>query len=304
MRLPYLYTHLRPPYKVAITFPCSVDLSNEITYSILQSKGKKKQKKFYPYRNQLMMSEWLEEVPEDFTDKWLMFVCPIGKRCLVVAAKGTTSAYSRTGIQINNFPSLLPGGCHRTHHVGRDCCILDCIFYETTHTYYVLDVMSWGGHPVYDSDTEFRSFWKATKIKDNAESISKFSRINPMSFIDLPGYPCTQEALAEVFTREWPVQVDGLLFVHKEAHYWAKKTPLATWLKANMVTDILGIHVSQEFLSSAPVLSAVAMEGVEREGKIPKKSKSKKTSSQQQQASMDVTTEGDAGNTVAEQIEY
>lgn len=29
-------------------------------------------------------------------------------------------------------------------------CILDCIYSEAEQTYYILDVMCWRGHPVYD----------------------------------------------------------------------------------------------------------------------------------------------------------
>ena len=33
-----------------------------------------------------------------------------------------------------------------------DNVILDCIFHEVEKTFYVLDIMSWNGHPTYDSD--------------------------------------------------------------------------------------------------------------------------------------------------------
>ncbi len=247
-----------------------------------------------------MLSEWMVEVPADFAEKWLMFVCPIGKRCLVVAAKGTTSAYSRTGYPIRNFPSLLPGGSFKSNSAVRDNCILDCIYYEGTQTFYVLDVMSWGGHPVYDSDTEFRSYWKASKIKDNADDISKSSRVNPLVFIDLPCYPCTKESISQVLSQKWPVQVDGLLFIHKEAHYWTRRTPLATWLKAHMVPDILGIPVSEEFLSCAPVLTDVAMEDADSKKKASKKKSTTKKGAGQE---MDVATEGNELQSTMEETE-
>ena len=242
-----------------------------------------------------MLSEWLVEVPEDFTEKWQMVVCPVGKRCLVIAARGTTTAYSRDGTCINNFPSLLPGGCAKTWKLKRDNCILDCIYYAGTQTFYVLDIMCWGGHPVYDSDFEFRTFWKAAKIRDNAEQVSNFSRINPLVFVDLPSYACTRESITQVLSEKWPVQVDGLLFIHKEAHYWPRRTPLATWLKPHMVPDILGVPVSQEFLSCAPVLTDVTMKSVETSES--KRSKSKKT-----EQSMEVSTT-DAESCTAEQGE-
>ncbi len=241
-----------------------------------------------------MLSEWMVEVPPDFAEKWFMFVCPIGKRCLVVAAKGTTTAYSRSGYPIRNFPSLLPGG---SRSEIKDNCILDCIYYEGTQTFYVLDIMSWGGHPVYDSDTEFRSYWKASKIRDNAEKISKYSRINPLVFLDLPCYPCTKESISQVLSQTWPVQVDGLLFIHKEAHYWTGRTPLAAWLKAHMVPDILGIPVSAEFLACAPTLSDVVME--DPDSKKGKKSRAKKRGAGQE---MDVTTEEEKLQNITQQL--
>jgi snurportin-1 len=33
-----------------------------------------------------MFSEWLDEIPHDFETNWIMCLCPIGKRCLVVAS--------------------------------------------------------------------------------------------------------------------------------------------------------------------------------------------------------------------------
>ena len=83
-------------------------IAHRETFSVKE--GERKRRRVHPHRNQLMMSEWLVDVPPDFTENWFMTVCPVGKRTLVVANKGTTMAYSRTGARINCFPSLLPGG--------------------------------------------------------------------------------------------------------------------------------------------------------------------------------------------------
>lgn len=69
--------------------------------------GKKLPKR---YANQLMLSEWLVDVPSDLEQEWLVVVCPVGKRALVVASRGTTAAYTKSGFCVNRFPSLLPGG--------------------------------------------------------------------------------------------------------------------------------------------------------------------------------------------------
>ncbi len=63
-----------------------------------------------------MLSEWLVEVHTDLTQEWLMVLCPVGKRTFVVAAKGKTSSYSKSGYRLSTFPSQLPGGCRKNKH--------------------------------------------------------------------------------------------------------------------------------------------------------------------------------------------
>ena len=182
-----------------------------------------------------------------------MIVCPVGRRCLVVAARGTTSTYARAGYLINNFPSLLPGGCAKTYRITRDYSILDCIYHEGSRKFYVLDILCWRGHPVYDSDTEFRSYWLATKFREEASITSEYSRINPLTFHSLTYHPCTKDNTAKILSEKQPYEVDGLLFIHKESHYYIGPSPLATWLKPKMLPDILKWPVSEEFLSSTSV---------------------------------------------------
>ena len=33
-----------------------------------------------------MLSEWLVDVPDNLVDDWLMVICPVGKRNLVIAS--------------------------------------------------------------------------------------------------------------------------------------------------------------------------------------------------------------------------
>ena len=198
-----------------------------------------------------MLSEWLVDAPADFAENWLMTVCPVGKRSLVVAAKSTTIAYSRSGAFLNTFPSLLPGGCKRMCHAAKHYSILDCILHEPSRTYFVLDIMCWRAHPVYDTDREFRYYWLCTKLSE-VEGVKEASRINPYRFVPLDAFPCSRDSLTSVLSKPWPVEVDGLLFFHKQCHYKAGPSPLAVWLKAHMVPDVLGVSVSEEFLSCAP----------------------------------------------------
>lgn len=39
---------------------------------------------------QLMLSEWLVEIPEDLAQEWLLVLCPVGRRNLLIAANVST----------------------------------------------------------------------------------------------------------------------------------------------------------------------------------------------------------------------
>ena len=168
--------------------------------------------------------------------------------------KGTTVAYSRSGVQINCFPSVMPGGCIRTLHTHKDYCILDCIYHESSRTFFVLDIMCWRAHPVYDTDREFRFYWLRTKLSE-CKGINEISRINPYKFVALDSFSSSKDSLATLLSKPWPLEVDGLLFFHKLGHYLSRQSPLVVWLKPHMVTDILGVPVSDEFLACAPRMS-------------------------------------------------
>ncbi|XP_063201617.1 snurportin-1 isoform X2 [Chroicocephalus ridibundus] len=176
------------------------------------------------YANQLMLSEWLVDVPLDLEQEWVVVVCPVGKRALVVASRGTTAAYTKSGFCVNRFPSLLPGGNRHNSTSEKVYSILDCIYNEVKQTYYILDVMCWRGHPVYDCQTDFRFFWLFSKIQEE-EGLGEKSRINP---------------------------VDGLLFYHKQTHYTPGSTPLVGWLRPYMVPEILGLTVPATALTAKP----------------------------------------------------
>lgn len=203
------------------------------------------------YANQLMLSEWLVDIPADLSSDWLMVVCPVGKRSLVVASKGSTSSYTKSGYCVNRFPSLIPGGNRHNSALGKDYTILDCIYSDVDRTYYILDVMCWRGHPVYDCSTEFRFYWLQSKV-DEVESLSEISKINPFRFVGLSSIGCSTESIQTALAYEYSYKVDGLLFYHKETHYTPGSTPLVGWLRPYMVADILGMDVPECPLTSKP----------------------------------------------------
>ncbi|KAM4619461.1 snurportin-1 [Polymixia lowei] len=203
------------------------------------------------YANQLMLSEWLVDVPKELDTDWLMVVCPMGKRSLIVASKGSTAAYTKSGYCVNRFPSLLPGGNRHNSAMGKDYTILDCIYSEVDRTYYILDVMCWRGHPVYDCPTEFRFYWLQSKVQE-ADGLSEIAKRNPFRFVSLQSTDCTAESIQNALAADYSFNVDGLLFYHRQTHYTPGSTPLVGWLRPYMVSDILGIEVPIGPLTSKP----------------------------------------------------
>ena len=63
--------------------------------------------------------------------------------------KGTTTIYNKGGKIINKHNSKLPGGNSLSK---QDVTVLDCIYSESTRTYYLLDCLCWKNHPIVDSE--------------------------------------------------------------------------------------------------------------------------------------------------------
>jgi len=190
------------------------------------------------YKDQIMLSEWLVDVPADFNQEWLMLVCPKGKRNLVVAGSCCTSAYSKGGYRVETFASSLPGGSYNSSPASY--CVLDCIYNELERTFYVLDVMCWNNHPFYDSETDFRFFMLHSKFQETPE-LATVSDTNTYAFKALKNYPCMNDDITNA-VKEWDYDmIDGLLFYHKRTHYTFGSTPLVTWLKVPMLKDVLDI---------------------------------------------------------------
>jgi len=205
------------------------------------------------YKNQLMLSEWLVEVPEDLSTSWLMLLCPEGRRNFVVASNGQTKVFSKSGKQVKSFPSNLPGGNRSQGSRRGTYTILDCIFSDAHGIFYILDMMCWDGYQYYDCDTEFRLSWVQQKFIEHQELTCR-SRINPYSFQPLPVYKCTKESISEALNSALPFNdnLDGILIYHRQVHYMPGKTPLVGWLKGYMVPELLDIQVCEELMDQRP----------------------------------------------------
>ncbi|XP_037788757.1 snurportin-1-like [Penaeus monodon] len=203
------------------------------------------------YRNFLMLSEWLVDIPEDFAASYLSVQCPVGKRSLIVSARGRTRAYTKAGVMVNQFPSLLPGGCYHSKRKGY--ALLDCIWSEKEKTFFILDLVVWLNQSIMECETLFRFEWLKSRMLEETPDATEISKYNPYRFVPLPYYDCSPQTLTRLVNEPLPFSLDGILFYHKESHYTHGPTPLVGWLKAYMFPEILGINqVAQVHLSERP----------------------------------------------------
>ncbi|XP_015510423.1 snurportin-1 [Neodiprion lecontei] len=202
------------------------------------------------YANQLMMSEWMLEIPSDLAEKWLMVPCPQGRRVLLIASKGMTVAYNKRGVRLGKFSSTLPGGTYQDYK--NRCTILDCIWDKDTKTYYTLDVLAWSNQALLDCDTEFRFFWLKTRLEETQGLTERGSLVNSYPILSLPNYPCDSDAGAILDNLSSLPPLDGLLFYHREAHYTHGRTPLVNWLKPFMLSDVFGLQFPPDIYEKPP----------------------------------------------------
>ncbi|CDP12238.1 unnamed protein product [Coffea canephora] len=187
------------------------------------------------FAKQLMLPEWMIDVPPNLNTDWYVFARPAGKRCFVVSSNGTTVSRLRNGILLHRFPSALPNGA-RINNVSRSSqsyCILDCIFHEPDQTYYVIDMVCWAGFSLYECTAEFRFFWLNSKLVEVGVCDTP-STFHKYRFATVPVYNCDQEGLQTAYIGPVPYIKDGLLFYNKHAHYETGNTPLAlVWKDEN-----------------------------------------------------------------------
>ncbi|XP_012225656.2 snurportin-1 [Linepithema humile] len=196
--------------------------------------------------NRMMMSEWMLDVPQDFSENWIMVPCPVGKRVRLVSGRGKTRAYSRTGVFVAVFSSALPGGNYNANM--RHSAIIDAIWIKERKVYYVLDVLYWNNLPFTYCEAEFRLYWINSKLSETKEFEIHDSDINKYPMLSLPKISCDLN-LSSVLTDLAPElhSLDGFLFYHRNAQYIFGITPLVIWLKPYMLSEALGIFVPSPF---------------------------------------------------------
>jgi len=215
-----------------------------------KNKNKSKNKKLNEvnkFKNQLMLSEKLEEIPEDFETNWIAVKIPNnGIPCLVISYNGKTVSRNVDGTILETFYSNIPGGNPLSREY-QNYSILDCIYDEEASVYYIKDIMCWKGYPTYDCEAEFRFFWIQTKV--NEIDLRTRGRYHSHAFIPLPTSYCQPQALTTFLNRQeeeeemghttsppgliGPVQPSPpttILFYNKESHYILGVNPLCCHL--------------------------------------------------------------------------
>ncbi|XP_004245449.1 uncharacterized protein [Solanum lycopersicum] len=179
------------------------------------------------FAKQLMLPEWMIDVPDKLNTDWYVFARPAGKRCFVVSSNGTTISRLRNGVLLHRFPSALPNGARTNNSkAAQSYCILDCIFHESDETYYVIDGVCWAGISLYECTAEFRFFWLNSKLAETG-ACDVPSAYHKYKFSALPVYNCDKEGLQTAYAGQVPYVKDGLLFYNKHAQYQTGNTPLS-----------------------------------------------------------------------------
>jgi len=204
------------------------------------------------YRDFIMLSEWLVDIPDNFATDYYAMPTPVGKRCLVVADGGKSLLFGRNGKLLERFISVLPGGSRDTSNKGY--AILDVIVNYENDTIYIVDMVAWRNQSHIQCETEFRFEWLKARLEESDVDVSVTSANNQYKFQRVPVYPCDNASLARMMELPFSFEValDGVMFYHRQGHYTHGQTPLVGWLKPFMFGEILGVPVPEKFQSERP----------------------------------------------------
>lgn len=206
-----------------------------------------KEEKEKRFRNKTMLSEWLVDRPMDLESEWVLRAIPAGRRCLIIAKKGETIAYSRTGKFIKAFQSALPGGSRsQITQCRRQFAIVDCIHVPNHNSFYLMDVLAWNQHKLYESEASLRFFWLQSRYAENKDKLLTVNSKNESRFYCLNTYPATDKDIlkalhSDTLIKEHNLQLDGLLFFHIRGPYVPGANPLVLWIKPDMVQNVLNL---------------------------------------------------------------
>ncbi|KAF2902589.1 hypothetical protein ILUMI_03596 [Ignelater luminosus] len=230
-----------------------LELSEEPMEVVAKNKkGKKKNKNKNKNRlhKKVMLSEWLLEKPSDLEENWVMKLCPIGRRCLVIAHNRRTAAYTKSGRHIRAFNSNFPGGNKSFYNSNNVFTVLDCIFNPEKECFFVLDLLAWNGISLREADVECRNFWLKSRFAET-EELKLISEQNnyPFYYVESFSFNELRDQLSIPYNinGDCTIGLDGILFYIKEVPYIMRTTPLVGWLKPFMVREVLELNVHESF---------------------------------------------------------
>jgi snurportin-1 len=181
------------------------------------------------YRNILMLSEWMDELPLDIED-FILVPCPKGIRCTLVVDSQTSTLHYKNGKEfLTKIKSNLP----------KDT-ILDCFYVKNSKSIYILDVLQYKGRDFISCDFAFRSYWIKSKFSEDEFVLYggdlTLKMIDTYDFNDPMAIAHCYET-HPIFTDG--TELDGFLYYHKEGSYTFGESPLVLWLFAFMVEELM-----------------------------------------------------------------
>lgn len=63
------------------------ELKDEESMDVEECSSQSRCPQRYKKRNRMMLSEWMIDVPQDFSENWFMVPCPVGKRTRLVSGR-------------------------------------------------------------------------------------------------------------------------------------------------------------------------------------------------------------------------
>nr|CDS26471.1 snurportin 1 [Hymenolepis microstoma] len=203
-------------------------------------------------RSMIMLAEWFLFMPKNFETEYLFKLCPKGRHVCVVAWKGRTDVYARSGTRIESFLSRLPGGGlgQSSLMMHRYKTVLDCIMIDNRQRvhrdsfssesieekliFMVLDLISFKSTSYDDITFLERCEWMESYHQSHIEA---YEHTDSVQFKLVPVYGCDKDTMQSVFSSPPPFEVDGVLFYHSCVYYRCGQTPLVGWVKPYMLPD-------------------------------------------------------------------
>jgi len=181
------------------------------------------------FSNLLVHTEYMIETPPDLMDNWLVFLRPEGPRVLIVSIEGFATMRKKNGRVVGEFPCGLPSGT----------TILDCILVGFGYNelewlsddcgrkkIYIQDILCWNECVITDSSAECRQFFLQSRFQESIHEIECITEANRFPFALVEAKACCPTVVGDMYFTHFPFEKDGLVFIHKEAHYVPGINPL------------------------------------------------------------------------------